>query len=186
MRKAACALLSVLLLQGCATTPKEQTELSQQLELNRELIKILDKYSAKAVESKEMMLRHQSALVQLSSRPNDIYNMTKERLKVAQGMDKVIPLPDYQDDIEKPLRLIAELTNYDIDFASRPSHSTIWVTLSAAQRSAQDWIYDLDEQAKNRVNIEIFQNSDALASDGTAAYGEVKNGKIVVTFNSVQ
>lgn len=187
MRHVAFALITGLLLQGCASTTTQQTELSdQQLNLNRELIDILDKYSAKSVESEEILLRHQSAMVQLSSNPNDIFKMTRDRLKVIQGMDKVVPLPDYQGDIVKPLKLIAELTNYDIDISARPSHSTVWVTVGAAQRSAQDWLYDFDDQAKGRVNIEIFQNSDALASDGTVAYGEVSNGKIIVTFTDVQ
>lgn len=187
MRPVAYAFLSLALLQGCSTTPNQEQEFSQQqLELSRELINILDQYSAKSLESKEILLRHQSALVQLNSKPNDIYELTRERLRPIQGMDKVIPLPDYQGDIVRPLKLIAELTNYDIDIATRPSHTTIWVTSGAAQRSAQDWIWDFHDQANGRINIEIFQNSDALASDGTVAYGEVSNGKIMVTFNDGQ
>lgn len=177
---------SALMLNGCASKPKVVELSKQQVELNKKLLSTLEKYSEKAIEAKEMTLSHQSALLQLNSSPDDVYKMTKDRIRMVQGLDKQLSFRAYQDDIAKPLKLIADLTNYEIDFGNRPVNSTVWVSIPSAQRSAQDWIYDLHEQSKGRVNINIYPNLDALSSDGSVSIGDKKNGKIFVSFNSAK
>ncbi|WP_180208841.1 hypothetical protein [Vibrio parahaemolyticus] len=175
---------AIALLQGCASNPK-QTELEKEkIALQKSLLETLEKYSAKAIEAKEMTLTTQSALLQLDSTPSDIYKITQERLRFAPGLDKPISFRDIQTDVKDPLKLIADLTNYEIDFGSRPAHTTVWVTLAKGQRSAQDWIYDIHDQAKGRISIDIYPNKDALSMNGTAEMGEMKNGKIFVSFNT--
>lgn len=174
---------ATFLLGGCATTAKTSDLDEQKLALQRDLINILDKYSAKAIEAKEMTLSTQSALLQLDASDEDLYKITQDRIRFAPGLDKPISLKEHQSDIEEPLRLIASLTNYEIDFDSRPANTTVWVTLAAGQRSAQDWLYDMHAQAKGRINIDVYPNKDALDSVGQVTMGEKKNGKIFISFN---
>lgn len=171
----------VFFITGCASTPEKTDDEKQ---ITNEIDEILLVLAKKAVEAKQMTLEHQSAMLQLTQDGDKIDKITQDRLKIAIGMDKPIEFPDYQGEASSPLNMIAQLTNYKIEFVGIKPIDPIWVKLRQGSRSAMSWLNDIAIQTDAQgLDIDVWQDPQAILSDGSTN-GLVPNGLIVITYRS--
>ncbi|EGR2118969.1 hypothetical protein D6U78_10675 [Vibrio cholerae] len=165
MIKSFC-LIPTILLVGCAST---QTTLTKdELYISQAVSERLTELYDKAVETKEITMRHQAAMMRL----NENVNSQNPLADIPKGMEKPIPMPDFYGAVEEPIQLIAKLTNYDFRFNGTKPIGVTWVQLSAQERSAFETLLDISTQIdKYGIDLDIYESSS-----------QNKKGVIVISY----
>jgi outer membrane murein-binding lipoprotein Lpp len=167
--KSLSILVSALVLAGCASNSHNAGLNSDESYISNEVNTLLATLAQKAVDAKEITLKHQAAMARLSEPENGYDDPTGAP---PEGLERVIPMPDFYGEAVEPLKLIAKLTNYDFKFRGLKPNSITWVSIAAQERPAFDAISDIANQIdKFGINIDIWSTPNAE-----------KQGVILVTY----
>ncbi|MEZ9699276.1 DotD/TraH family lipoprotein [Vibrio sp. 10N.261.46.E12] len=169
MRRIFLAVVIALVMSGCQSTSKS-TKDEDKAYISNELEITLAELANKAVQSKQIMLAHQSAMARL----NPELQHYKPVLDVPDGLGKVIPVRTFYGDALEPLNLIAKLTGYKLKVKGAQSNTeTLWVSIRESERSAIDLIDDIAGQIdKRKVDIHVW-----------ATPNETMKGVILVSYD---
>lgn len=167
-------LFLIATLTGCASTSSTSEKADDERYISERLEQTLASLASKAIESKQIMMAHQSAMARLDTSRQRSGSYALNEAPPA-GMDKPIPLnTTFYGDAKEPIKLIAQLTNYEFKI-SGPSTSTevLWVKLhNEYTRTAIELLGDIASQIDKRgVDVHIWP-----------ATSKGRNGVIVLEF----
>lgn len=162
-----------LLMSGCASTQQTVVD-ADAVAISEQLERTLATLAEKAVEAKQITQSHQAAMARL----NPDVKGYKPIIETPINLDTHIPMEQYFGDALEPLKLISQMTNYDLKIGNTlPQTEIFWVRLhSMYTRTAIDLLDDIANQVDNRgLDIDVWETP-----------GEKHYGVIMLNYRGVQ